>query len=135
MKRPSDCGSKNMKIWSISMRRRSSSWIEDFILLAFFFVTVYAMVYIVLRISNFSNLEELLNFLKSPIMVTVYFVLGIITGIIGVKEIYFGIYRKGNVSLGFALVFISAMLFLTFYILSVNMLIDSLNKLVASMGI
>ncbi|RLE89608.1 MAG: hypothetical protein DRN04_16130 [Thermoprotei archaeon] len=124
-----------MKIWSISMRRRSSSWIEDFILLAFFFVTVYAMVYIVLRISNFSNLEELLNFLKSPIMVTVYFVLGIITGIIGVKEIYFGIYRKGNVSLGFALVFISAMLFLTFYILSVNMLIDSLNKLVASMGI
>ena len=124
-----------MKIWSISMRRRSSSWIEDFILLAFFFVTVYAMVYIVLRISNFSNLEELLNFLKSPIMVTVYFVLGIITGITGVKEIYFGIYRKGNVSLGFALVFISAMLFLTFYILSVNMLIDSLNKLVASMGI
>ena len=124
-----------MKIWSISMRRRSSSWIEDFILLAFFFVTVYAMVYIVLRISNFSNLEELLNFLKSPIMVTVYFVLGIITGIIGVKEIYFGIYRKGNVSLGFALVFISAMFFLTFYILSVNMLIDSLNKLVASMGI
>ncbi|RLE91100.1 MAG: hypothetical protein DRN04_13570 [Thermoprotei archaeon] len=124
-----------MKIWSISMRERSSSWIEDFILLAFFFVAVYAMVYIALRLSNFSNIEELLNILRSPIMTIVYSVLGIITGIAGIKEIYFGIYRRGNVSLGFALVFVSAMFFLAFYFLSVNMLVNSLNKLVTSMGI
>jgi len=135
MKSPSDCGSKNMKIWSISMRERSSSWIEDFILLAFFFVAVYAMVYIALRLSSFSSMEELLNILRSPIMTIVYFVLGIVTGIAGIKEIYFGIYRRGNVSLGFALVFVSAMFFLTFYFLSVNMLVNTLNKLVTSMGI
>jgi len=68
-------------------------------------------------------------------MTIVYFVLGIITGIAGIKEIYFGIYRRGNISLGFALIFISAMFFLTFYILSVNMLVNSLNKLIVSMGI
>ncbi|OYT56716.1 MAG: hypothetical protein B6U76_02850 [Desulfurococcales archaeon ex4484_217_2] len=124
-----------MKIWSISMRERSSSWIEDFILLAFFFVAVYAMVYIALRLSSFSSMEELLNILRSPIMTIVYFVLGIVTGIAGIKEIYFGIYRRGNVSLGFALVFVSAMFFLTFYFLSVNMLVNTLNKLVTSMGI
>mgnify|MGYP007109752483 CR=1 FL=1 len=135
MKSPSDCGSKNMKIWSISMRERSSSWIEDFILLAFFFVAVYAVVYIALRFSSFSSMEELLNILRSPIMTIVYFVLGIVTGIAGIKEIYFGIYRRGNVSLGFALVFVSAMFFLTFYFLSVNMLVNTLNKLVTSMGI
>jgi len=124
-----------MKIWSISMRERSSSWIEDFILLAFFFVAVYAVVYIALRLSSFSSMEELLNILRSPIMTIVYFVLGIVTGIAGIKEIYFGIYRRGNVSLGFALVFVSAMFFLTFYFLSVNMLVNTLNKLVTSMGI
>ena len=124
-----------MKIWSISMRERSSSWIEDFILLAFFFVAVYAVVYIALRFSSFSSMEELLNILRSPIMTIVYFVLGIVTGIAGIKEIYFGIYRRGNVSLGFALVFVSAMFFLTFYFLSVNMLVNTLNKLVMSMGI
>ena len=117
------------------MRKESSSWIEDFILLAFFYVTVYAIVYIVLRLNSFSNIEELINLLKSPIMTMVYFVLGIIAGIAGIKEIYFGICRRGSLSLGFALVFISAMFFLTFYILSVNMLVDSLNKLVTLIGI
>ncbi|RLG73795.1 MAG: hypothetical protein DRO23_08175 [Thermoprotei archaeon] len=124
-----------MKTLSTSMRKESSSWIEDFILLAFFYVTVYAIVYIVLRLNSFSNIEELINLLKSPIMTMVYFVLGIIAGIAGIKEIYFGICRRGSLSLGFALVFISAMFFLTFYILSVNMLVDSLNKLVTLIGI
>jgi|GEM_PF-2708695 len=124
-----------MKTLPISMRKKSSSWIEDFILLAFFFVAVYTIIYIALRLSSLSNMEELLNVLRSPAMTIVYFVLGIITGIAGIKEIYFGIYRRGNISLGFALIFISAMFFLTFYILSVNMLVNSLNKLIVSMGI
>jgi len=134
MKRPSDYKSKNLRIWSISMRKEGSSWIEDFILLAFFFVLVYAMVYAVLRLSNPASMEKILEILRSPIMLVVYFILGIISGIVGIKEVYFGIHRRGRISLGFALIFISAMFFLTFYILSVNILVETFNKLVTFVG-
>ncbi|OYT59727.1 MAG: hypothetical protein B6U75_03195 [Desulfurococcales archaeon ex4484_217_1] len=76
-----------MKTLPISMRKKSSSWIEDFILLAFFFVAVYTIIYIALRLSSLSNMEELLNVLRSPAMTIVYFVLGIITGIAGIKVV------------------------------------------------
>lgn len=116
------------------MREEGSSWIEDFILLAFFFVSVYAMVYAILRLSNPASMEKILEILRSPIMLVVYFILGIASGIAGIKEVYFGIHRRGRISLGFALIFISAMFFLTFYILSVNILVETFNKLVMSMG-
>lgn len=119
----------------MSTKNKSSSWIEDFILLAFFFVTVYALTYTVLRLSDIFQQEKIISFLRSPSALVIYFALGVMTGILGVKEIYLGVYRKGRISIGFSLIFISAMFFITFFILSINMLLESLNKLLFFLGI
>ena len=97
--------------------RNKGSWVEDLILLAMFFMTIYVTTYILTRYSRyFANaFKALADFLKSPYGLAAMFFIAVVSGAYGIKEVYISVYRRRNVALGFALIFLSSLIFIVLF--------------------
>ncbi len=104
--------------------RGKGSWVEDLILLAIFFMTIYIVTYVLVHYGlYFSDLwNSIYDFLKSPYGLAIMFFIGMVSGAYGIKEIYVSVYRRRSVVLGFALVFLSSLIFIVLFISIVSML-------------
>ncbi len=111
--------------------RSEGSWVEDLVLLAIFFMTIYVTTYVLTHYGKyFSDMFNMLaSFLKSPYGLAVMFFIGVVSGAYGIKEIYINVYRKRSVALGFALVFLSSLIFIVLFVAIVTMFTSFMETL------
>ncbi len=117
----------------MSKSKDKVSWVEDLILLAIFFATVYITTYTLIHFGT--HAEEyfalIYEFLRTPYGLAVMFFLGVLSGAVGIKEIYIGVYGRKHVALGFALIFIGSLFFIILFIAIVSMFSNFLEKLLS----
>ena len=109
------------------------SWVKDLILLAIFFMTIYVTTYILTHYGKyFSDIFDLVaNFLKTPYGLAVMFFIGMVSGAYGIKEVYSSVYRGRSVAFGFALIFLSSLIFIVLFITVIAMLTSFMENLLS----
>lgn len=92
----------------------SRDYLEDILILAFFFLLVYAITYLIVHHAEFASLvAQLLSKPAARALASVIlFPIGIVFMAVGVRSIVSGVKGKGRIATGFIMVVIGVVMFL-----------------------